>query len=368
MDTHFTLSLFVFLLSSVATYLLIPPLRKLGLKKGWVARPRDTRVDIPQATRKASHPYEIPLTGGLVFLVTFVMSMGVLGVASPALLSSWDGGVRFAGLFIGAVLIGLMGLADDIRRMGYRPRLLVAGLVTLALLVLTVYGEQFVLPGGLTLNVGIPELLLLLVWCLGLTNAINLIDGLDGSATGIIAIAALWLLLMTPADALPAAVVLPAIIACCIAFLAYNFHPASIFLGSTGTLLLGFTLAILSSWPPSAHAPNYLLPYAILVFAVPLADMAVVVIVRLWHGKNPFTTDSWHIHDRVLLAGANRKQAALSIWALSFASGGMAYMAFRGLVPYLVAAGLTALLMGCFYLLVIRLQKPHVDENPGNIS
>lgn len=367
MDTHFTLLLLVFLLSSFATHLIVPSLRKLGFQKGWVVKPRDARVDIPSATRKASHPYEIPLTGGLVFLATFVMSMGLLGLAFPALLSSWDGWGRFAGLFVASMLIGIMGLSDDIRRMGYRPRLLVAGLTSLALLLLTVYGQQFVLPGGFAVNVGIPELLLLLVWCLGLTNAINLIDGLDGSATGIIAIAAVCLRLMTPAEALPAAAVLTAIIACCVAFLAYNFHPAIIFLGSTGTLFLGFTLAILSIWPTSENMPNHLLPFAILVFAVPLYDMGAVMFVRLWHRKNPFKADSWHIHDRLLLTGVSRKQAAFILWMLSAACGSIAYLTFREMVPYLVAVGLTALMLSGFYLVVVRLQKPPAAKTPETI-
>ena len=317
-----------------------------------MVKPRDHRIDIPPATRKASHDYPIPLTGGLAVLAAFAISMLVALLVFPELFAAEGIGIRFGGLFLAALLVGLTGLVDDIRKLSYKSRLLIGGLVMLLLLVVTIYGETFLLPGGFRWQIGVPELILLLVWCLGLSNAINLIDGLDGSAAGIIAIATLWLGLITTIDAFLVTVVLTSIMASCVAFLAFNFYPASIFLGSTGTLFLGFVLALITIWPPAREMPNYFFPYAILIFAVPLADMSVVFLERIMHGKNPFVADSWHIHDRVLLTGMGRKQAAMTIWGVSFLCGLFAYLAFRGLLPYLVAAALTALALILFYVII----------------
>ncbi len=358
MDTHLALSLLVFAVSSLVVYLLIPPLQRLAFKKGYVVTPRDHAVDIPPAIRKASHHYQIPLTGGLAVLLAFAASMLVSVLVFPGLFLGSETLIRFVGLFVASMLIGLMGLADDIRRLSYKIRLLAASLIMLALLAVTVYGKMFVLPGAITLHIGLPELLVLLLWCLGLSNAINLIDGLDGSAAGIIAIAALWLSLITGTDAFVATIVLTSILASCVAFLAFNFHPASIFLGSTGTLFLGFVLALITIWPPAPLVPNYFFPYAILIFALPLTDMVVVFMVRILHGKNPFTADSWHIHDRVLLTGVSRKKAAVLIWGVSFVCGLLAYLSFRGLLPYLAAAAMVAIVLAAFYLLVIFHSRP----------
>jgi len=367
MYTHLVLSLLVFLLSSLTSYTLNNYLRKLAFKRGWVVKPRDMRIDIPPAIRKASHPYKIPLTGGLAFLVAFALSMLVSLALFPDIFTGGEMGLRFAGLLVASMVIGLMGFVDDMRKLGYQIRFLVAGLTMLVLLAFTVYGEVFLLPGGLTVQIGIPELLLLLVWCLGLGNSINLIDGLDGSAAGIVAIGAVWLWLISPTDAFLVTLVLMSILACCIVFLTYNFYPASIFLGSTGTLFLGFVLALITIWPPTREMPNYFFPYAIIIFAVPLVDMALVFFIRLLHGRNPFVANSWHIHDRVLLTGAGRKQAAVVIWALSFCCGLLAYLAFRGVMPYLVAVGLTGLLLLSFYVVVTRLRKLGAAgaEGPG---
>lgn len=357
MHPYLTLSVLTFLLSSLTTYLLIPRLRKLGFKKGWIVRPRERKVTIPPAIRPASHPYDIPLTGGIALLAAFVISVLTYLVFFGGLPAGDPFALQYAGLVLAATVIGLMGLVDDIHRIGYKPRLLIGGLTVLILLLFTIYGETLLLPGGFIVHIGVPEMLVLLIWTLGLTNAINLIDGLDGSAAGIVAIASIWLGLMIPQDAMFATVVLSAIIASCIAFLAYNFHPAKIFLGSTGTLFLGFTLATLSVWPSNGQTPIYLLPYAFLIFAVPVGDMALVVLIRSWHGKNPLSTDSWHIHDRVLLTGVSRKQASHIIWFLSCCCGAVAYISFRGLIPYLAAAGIVFILLTTFYFVVARLQK-----------
>lgn len=357
MNPYLLSTLVVFLVSTLVVHLLIPSLRTFAFKKSYTVLPRDKNIDIPQAIRKASHSYHIPLTGGLAIVAAIITGLLVSALLFTNLMFVGDRVVHFAVLLFSSLLIGAMGFADDARRLSYLFRLVAAAVMMLMLLFFTVYGEVFLLPGEVVWQIGTLELIVLLIWCLGLSNAINLIDGLDGSASGIIAIAAIWIGLITTTEAFLVTTVLTGILAATVAFLAYNFHPAQIFLGSTGTLFLGFALAIITVWPPNPQTPNYFFPYAVLVFAVPLADMALVFFIRILHGKNPFVADSWHIHDRVLLTGASRKQASLAIWALSFCCGGIAYLSFRSLIPYLIAVGIVALLLGGFYLVVASLQK-----------
>lgn len=357
MNLHISLSISVFLLSSLLAYALIPKLIRLAMRKGYTVRPRDREIDIPKAIRKASHNYSIPLTGGLAIVLPFTLiGLSALLFFPQLFDGSWSMG-RFAALLISASVVAALGLMDDIHRLSYLLRFLVTIPLMALLLFLTVKGQVFYLPGGYTHTIGYPELILLLFWCLGLSNAINLIDGLDGSAAGIIVIASIWLGLITTTDAFLVTLVLTAIIAACIAFLAYNFHPAKIFMGSTGTLFLGFVLAILTIWPPTRETPNYFFPYAILIFAVPLADMLLVFVVRLWHGRNPFVAASWHIHDRVLLTGVGRKKASVMIWSLSFFCGMAAYLGFREVVPFLLAAAVCVALLAAFYAWTAFKQK-----------
>jgi len=192
---------------------------------------------------------------------------------------------------------------------------------------------------------------------LGLLNSINLIDGLDGSASGLIVIATIFLSLITSVEAYLVTMALMIILASCIAFLSYNFHPAKIFLGSSGTLFLGYVLSVLTIWQPNHYTSNYFLPYAVLIFALPIVDMSVVFAVRLLKGKNPFIADSWHIHDRVLLTGLSRKKAVAVIWSISFLCGLTAYLSYIHLFGYFTAMAIVGIILALFYLTVIKLEK-----------
>lgn len=358
MQTYVPLTLIVFAVSSIATYALIPSLIRLAFKKGFTVTPRHRRIQIPPVIRRASHNYTIPLTGGLAIFLPFVVSMLLVLLLFPDLFAGPWHLTRFLALLISGSAVAATGLADDIYKLSHRARFWVTIPLMGIMLWFTALNQVFYLPGDYLHHIGYVELVVLLIWCLGLSNAINLIDGLDGAAAGIVAIAALWLGLITTADAFLVTIVLTTVTASCIAFLAFNFHPARIFLGSTGTLFMGFVLAVLTIWPPTREMDNYFFPYAVLIFALPLTDMAVVFLIRLWHGRNPFTADSWHIHDRVLLTGASRKQACLIIWGVSFVCGLVAYLSFRGLIPYLVAVALTLGVLGVFYAVVNRKIKP----------
>lgn len=347
----------IFILSSFLAYLFSPLVINYAHKKGHICTPRDREIDIPKKIRKRSHDYQIPVIGGWIifipFLVTMILSIFFLDELFPEKQSKF----QFFALFISSTIIFIIGYFDDIKRLSYITRFITEIIVILLILLITVKDTYMILPGNISWKIGYFEIFLLLIWCLGLLNSINLIDGLDGSASGLIAIATIFLSLITSVEAYLVTMALMIILASTIAFLSYNFYPAKIFLGSSGTLFLGYILSVLTIWQPNHYSSNYFLPYAVLIFAVPIVDMSVVFTVRLLKGKNPFIADSWHIHDRVLLTGLSRKKAVLVIWGVSFLCGLTAYLSYIHILGYITAVAIVTFILVLFYLSVIKLEK-----------
>jgi len=347
----------IFILSTLLAYLFTPLVINYAHKKGYICTPRDREIDIPRKIRKRSHDYQIPVIGGWIifipFLITMLLSIFFLDVLFPEDQSKF----QFYALFVSSALIFIIGYFDDIKRLSYITRFVTEIIVILVILIVTVKDTYMILPGNISWKIGYFEIFILLIWCLGLLNSINLIDGLDGSASGLIVIATIFLSLITSVEAYLVTMALMIILASCIAFLSYNFYPAKIFLGSSGTLFLGYTLSVLTIWQPNHYTSNYFLPYAVLIFALPIVDMSVVFAVRLAKGKNPFIADSWHIHDRVLLTGLSRKKAVSVIWGVSFLCGLTAYLSYIHFWGYFTALGIVAFILILFYYIVIKLEK-----------
>lgn len=347
----------IFLLSTILAYFFAPKVIAYALKKKYICTPRDIEIDIPHKIRKRSHDYQIPVIGGWVIFIPFLVMMLGSIFFLDTLFPEDQSRFRFYSLLISSILIFIIGYFDDIKRLSYLTRFVIEIAIILTLLILTVKDTYMILPGLPLWKIGYFEIFILLIWCLGLCNSINLIDGLDGSASGIIVIATVFLSLITAVEAFLVTMVLMSVMAACIAFLSYNFHPAKLFLGSSGTLFLGYVLSMLTVWQPNHYTSNYYLPYAVLIFAVPIVDMAVVFTVRLLKGRNPFIADSWHIHDRVLLTGLNRKQSVLVIWSLSLLCGLTAYLSYIQYFGYFIAVAIVGFILTAFYITVIKLEK-----------
>ncbi|MFZ5652587.1 MAG: glycosyltransferase family 4 protein [Bacillota bacterium] len=278
-------------------------------------------VDHPD--QRKVHRRVMPRLGGLVVYLAFV----------PVALVSSSFKMPVVGLAVGATIILILGIADDIR--GISPRAKLAG-QTLAALSVIPFGIRvdFVTSpfNNEMLYLGLLAIPITIFWLVAVTNAVNLIDGLDGLAGGVSCIASLTMAVVAltqfyilgdsgQLEIMMLALVLAASV---LGFLKYNFHPASIFLGDTGSMLLGFSLGVISvlGLTKSATAISVIIP--VVVMGIPLLD-TVFAIVRRFHENRPiFQPDREHLHHQLLDRGFSHRQAVLMIYGVSILMGASA--------------------------------------------
>ncbi len=176
-------------------------------------------------------------------------------------------------------------------------------------------------------------MLLTLLWVVGLTNALNLLDNMDGLSGGVGAVAAAFFLLLAALSGqYLVGAMAAAILGACLGFLLYNFNPASIFMGDTGSLFLGFVLAALGikmRFPTREPWVTWMIP--LLVLAVPLLDTTLVFVSRLRRGQNPLTTPGKdHLSHRLVNAGWSRREAVLLLYLTGLRGRGTGYLRQRG--------------------------------------
>jgi UDP-GlcNAc:undecaprenyl-phosphate GlcNAc-1-phosphate transferase len=314
MSTYIVVFAGVLLLAVVGT----PLARKLGLYFNM--------IDQPDPSRKV-HTIPTPRLGGVaIFLSTLIVTL---------LLEERYNVSQLAGILIGATLMSFMGFWDD-RFSLHAGIKLVGQFIALILLIIS----------GVSINV-LPHPLLNLMatalWVVGITNAINLLDNMDGLSGGIAAIAAAHFALMCAftGQYLVGALAV-AVMAACIGFLIYNWNPATIFMGDSGTLFLGFMLAAIGikvDFPQNTPIVTWMIP--ILVLAVPIFDTTLVTISRLKRGLNPLTTPGVdHTSHRLTYAGLTRREAVLVLYVAAFIVGLVAIFVTRATVweGYLIGA------------------------------
>jgi UDP-GlcNAc:undecaprenyl-phosphate GlcNAc-1-phosphate transferase len=324
---------------------------------GWLAR-RIGAVDRPSDPRKV-HTEAVPTLGGLAILVGLLAALGVAWLL-PAFGPLFGTTSEPAALLLGAIVISAIGVADDL--FGLPATVKLAGQL-LAALAVVIFGIQLVhfwVPGlqvvALSSDLG---MVLTVVALVAMINAVNLIDGLDGLAAGVVGIAAVAFFLFTVrststglVEAIPtSAPLLAAILAgLCLGFLVHNTHPARIFMGDTGSMLLGLLLGIAGvSYVGRTTAPSYVdfygsVPLFIpaLVLAVPFLDTAFAITRRLVRRQSITAADKGHLHHLLLAFGHSHRRAVLVLyyWStlLAVASVGPAFVPLSTLAPWLLAA------------------------------
>ncbi|MDO5722885.1 MAG: MraY family glycosyltransferase [Flaviflexus sp.] len=331
--------LLVMVIAAAVTYLMVPAVRRLALVTGALTQVRERDIHRTPIARLGG----IAMFLGLAVSFTIAAQIPYLGHEFAASSSAWA-------ILLGAGIICLVGVIDDVWELDWYAKL--AGMI-LAAGIMAWRGVQFVsVPvGGLT--VGSPRLTLFLTIIVIVTvaNAINFIDGLDGLAAGVVGIASLAFFVYTymltreasPGDySSVACVVIAALVGICAGMLPHNFHPASIFMGDSGALMLGLVfgaagIVVTGQIDPAIiEAPRALpaympiiLPIAVLI--IPLADFIWAVVRRLARGQSPFTADAGHLHHRLLRAGNSHRGAVLVIYVwsawFSFMAVGMAMFA-----------------------------------------
>jgi UDP-GlcNAc:undecaprenyl-phosphate GlcNAc-1-phosphate transferase len=313
----------VLALAMAATAAATPIVRSVALYRDLIDRPNHRKV----------HTGEVPRLGGLALGAGIFAAIGLVVVVVPeARELVGTRGARLASLLVGASILGLVGFLDDVRGLGARSKLLaqiIAGLVAFA------GGNQFRFfegaivgsPVGVALN-----LIATVVWVVAITNAMNLIDGLDGLATGITTISVTALGVISLAHGHPATALLSAAVAGgALGFLPYNIHPARIFLGDSGSFLLGYLLAIISMQGLQEHPPWSTVVVLFFLFTVPLLDTTLAIVRRALRGQDLFAADGNHIHHRLLGRGLGHLRSVLVLWGTALLFGTLALLI--GLVP-----------------------------------
>lgn len=291
--------------------ILTPIVRQIALKKGWMACPAEDRW----------HNKPTALFGGIAIYLAAVVPLFVISDFSATLLplttpQNTAAISSFAPVFcIAITLMFLLGFADDVFRLKPQSKLL--GQILIASFI-AFLGFRLQWVTSLTLDT-----LLTIFWIVGITNAFNLLDNMDGLCAGTGMIAAVFLAIIlsgtNPEYARCAAILAGA----SAAFLVYNFNPASIFMGDCGSLMIGFGISLLSLGLPGLNAGNSMTSIAVpvMIAMVPILDTTMVTLVRLLSGRKASTGGKDHTSHRLVLMGFSEKKAVLFLYGVGLVSG-----------------------------------------------
>lgn len=283
--------------AALLSYVCTPLVRVLAFKIG--------AVDIPKDDRRM-HRVPIPRIGGLSIFIAFALTILAFCKMNDFLTVA----------LFGSLIIVVMGVLDDVFSLPAWVKLLVQILVAL----FAVYegvSIEFITLGSDIIQLGNWAVPITIIWIVGLTNSINLIDGLDGLSCGVSAICSMSLfVVMVVLGDMNAALTTAILIGACLGFMPFNAHPAKIFMGDTGAQTLGYLLSLISVQGVfKMHTVlSFLIPLSI--FGLPIFDTLFAIIRRLIHGKNPFSADRGHIHHRLIDMGFGQRKSVRILYSI----------------------------------------------------
>ncbi len=362
----------VTLIGFIVSLGLTPLVRRLCIARGW--------YDLPNDPRRV-HRRPTPRLGGVAIYLGFMAALAasvLLSCGVPQIERLPIETFRLSLLALGATIMWVVMLLDDLR--GLAPRVKLVAQLSAALVAVGPYlWEQTLHPatqpgaggargiiatafntplGQVNFHQLWPPLAIgfTLFWIVGMTNALNWIDGLDGLAGGVTLIAALVLALHTYSLQQYSLVLLPlALAGACLGFLPYNLHPARIFMGDSGAMLLGYVLAICSIIGGAKLAS------ALLVLGVPLLDGVWMIIWRRWRGSKATNADRGHLHHKLYDLGLSQRQVVGFYYAVSILFGGLALL-LPGSWLKLGALAVLALLMVALLIGIARYSAQHPPQ------
>ncbi|WP_232311252.1 glycosyltransferase family 4 protein [Robertmurraya korlensis] len=302
----------------LAAILFTPVVKKLAFLIGATDQPNQRKV----------HQKIMPRLGGLAIYISFLIGVFILDPSDFYLISvlNLDGSIHLP-ILLGSLIIILTGAFDDVKEISPRVKLL--GQIAAALVVVVV-GDLRVdfinLPFGGQLDFGYLSIPITMAWIIGITNAINLIDGLDGLAAGVSTIALFTIAGMAYFMGNPYVMVMALILAVStLGFLLYNFHPAKIFMGDTGALFLGFMISVLSLLGfKGVTFVSLIIP--VIILGVPISDTLFAIVRRLVNKQPLSAPDKSHLHHCLLKLGYTHRQTVLLIYAMSAVFGLAAFI------------------------------------------
>lgn len=290
--------LVAFTVALAAAYFITPRVKELAIKAG--------ALDAPDA-RKV-HTIPTPRMGGLAIYFGFIL----------AVLSSMHINHEIMGLLLGGTVILAVGVIDDIKQLSAKTKLLGQIVAAAVLILFDIRIEWLTNPFGDMIYVNYLSIPLTILWVVGLTNTVNLIDGLDGLAAGVSTIASVTILLVALQQNFWTVAILTAALAgSALGFLQHNFNPAKIFMGDTGSMFLGYMLAAVSILGTVKSAATIALVVPIVALGLPIMDTAFAIIRRYMSGRPIFKPDKGHLHHRLLAMGLTQKQAVLLMYVIS---------------------------------------------------
>ena len=299
----------LFIVSFGISVLAVPVLKRIAFRyKVMIDTPDERKIHVGTVPRNGG--IGIALASLIAIAIGFTMKQGIQGIHSVE-------SRHLAGIVLGSILMLSLGILDDIKGLNATKKFSVQ---TMAACILILFGVRirainilFWHSNNLPLSVSV---FVTIFWVLAVTNAINLIDGLDGLAGGVVVIAAAALCFYAVTNGNMLVVIITvSLIGGCLGFLTHNYPPASIFMGDSGTMFLGFVLASVSiQCLYKSSIASILTPITIL--ALPLTDTSFAIVRRLWNHRSPFYADRGHIHHRLLDLGWSQRLSILVLYSL----------------------------------------------------
>ncbi len=268
-------------------------------------------IDVPKDARRV-HDHPIPRLGGLAIFYGFLISILCFATVDTQL----------KGIIIGCLIIVAVGIVDDVKQLSAKVKF-VLQIVTAVIVVLHgvtikyISVPSFIVEGGI-LNLGFMSIPITIVWIVGVTNAVNLIDGLDGLAVGVSSIATFSLFFIAILTSeIQIAVMTAALAGACLGFLPYNFNPAKIFMGDTGSTFLGFMLSVIciQGLFKGYVIISFIVPF--LILGLPIFDTGFAIVRRIWNKKPIMAPDRGHLHHRLMDMGFSQKQTVAILYVIA---------------------------------------------------
>jgi UDP-GlcNAc:undecaprenyl-phosphate GlcNAc-1-phosphate transferase len=329
----------IFLVSFSACYLLSFPVRLLASRLAVLDYPDQRKI----------HSVPIPSLGGLALLGAFAAAAIVAVKTDPQRFFLFR--QPLAGLVIGAAIVTMLGLWDDVRGSGAAIKLAIQGAVGVLMYLYGFRIERITTPFEGILELRWGGLALTVLWYCIMMNAMNLIDGLDGLAAGISAIAGVTIFAISfHWDEPLAAFLALTIVGISVGFLPHNFYPAKIFMGDTGSLLLGFLLASLTLITNTKAPAILTLLVPLVALGLPLVDTLYAFLRRCLMRAHPFRADNRHLHHRLLALGLSHKRVVILLYYVSGYLGVMAYILSK-VSPGITLLTVLILAIGLFLLI-----------------
>jgi UDP-GlcNAc:undecaprenyl-phosphate GlcNAc-1-phosphate transferase len=349
-------------LPAVISLLVTPPVIRFARNVGAIDQPNERKV----------HTTPMPRLGGLAIYISFLLSIGIILWLEPTIhLTSSFAPERWLMLVVSLVIVLCLGIWDDIRSISVRNKIFVQ-LVAATIVYLGGYRLSFITDplGNGILDLGIFDYPATVLWIIGITNAFNLIDGLDGLASGVAVISALTIFGVSYIKYDVSTAIISLVFAgAVIGFLRYNFNPARIFLGDSGSLFLGFTIAVLSMQSSTKGTTAFAILIPVITLGLPIMETLLSMVRRLLRGLLPsekhvesflkkldavFLPDNRHIHHRLIQRGLSHRSAVLFLYLISC---GFGIGAFLVTVTNNIGASLILIAVGVATVVGVRQLK-----------